>query len=854
MAKEIAKQHLFSGAWMPSESSSLIGPENFAEMRNMRYGDRSPKGVLGYTKINTTALDTYTHIRNGFQLRCPNGDEYVFVQAWNDGLTASKVFMIEGASTPDQADFNGTAVHTDASGAGVGRFVEAAGGQMVYSNGVESLIWGGDKFRCAAAFLVKDASLTDPKDVTEAVNNTLTASKDLAALDVADYPRLVVFSTRPLQSVGVTVETPNASASTLTAQYWNGSAWTAVSNISDGTTSGGVALAQDGDVTWDSTVGAADPKHFEGVYFYAYMLILSAGSADVSHVTVDAPLQPLVDIWDGVFRVCTQFQAERSSEYEDYTLEVNEESSVLYPICALCGGLTATDAVIVQFSNRASAIRFKMSAENSNSNASVMTVKYWDGDSWVAVTGLEDGTDVSGATLGQTGVVSWSPPDDGDEHERHLFGSTGYCYEITFSATLSTGTGTDGTSVDLCQGLPAQLSIPAYSFAADYKGSLMLMDRQDSTERNRVDFSMPFAPDVFNGDLSSMQGEQALYVGSAAPLRAAASIFNRFGSSVYDTLILLKDSECHMLNGESPEDYQLFTISKAVGCPAPLTLATAEAGFELTQGVTRNVAMWLSFSGPYMFDGAALYPLKGLEIYFDPTEQDLCVNFDYIDRARGWYDVLYKEYNLLLPTGASTECDLWVAYDLVRKKWFRKDPTSTDAEMPQCGFTVLDDHGRRHCYGGIDSGHLMRLENGTNWDGYPIWQVLETGDFWPGESMHVKTLIRRLTIMARRIDEDHTLSVSHIPDTEDPGVTYFLDSSVGYEVDADSAYTFEEGEILALSLGQTGGLSSVVKGNVELNLIALSHRFRFGLKTSLTAMGFQPIAWGYMYREVRVDQ
>ncbi len=854
-AEDKAKQHLFSGAWLPSLPAVLIGPENFSRLENLRYTDQSIKGVLGYSRINETVLPGgYIYIRNGFQLRTANGDEFILVQAYN-AAGASKLFILEG-DAPDPAEFTVTEVHTDATGAGVGRFTEVAGGQMVYCNGVESLIWGGNEFRCAAAFIVQGVGLTNPIDVTEAANNTLTAAKDVIVLNAATYPRLLVFSTRPLQGVKLTVSSANASASTLAVTYWNGSTFAAVAGATDNTSVGGKALAQTGTVTWTSTVATAKPRHFEGLYFYCYMITLSAGAGTVSHVTVDAPLQPLVDIWDGVYRTCTQFQASRSSKYEDFTLEVNEESSVYYPICALIGGLTSTDHVIIQFTERMSGFRVKMNADERNETASVLTVNYWDGDSWAAVSGLVDGTAVGGATLAQSGTVSWDPPASGAEFSRHLFGSTGYCYQLVFSGTLTDGTAHDGTSVDLVTGIPAQMDVPAFSFAADYKGSLMLLGRQDSSEPQRLDFSMPYAPDVFNGDLSSMLGEQSIYVGGAAAVTSAVSIFNRFGSNIYDTLLMLKDSETHLLNGDTPGEYQRFTISKTVGCPAPLTLVAAEAGFELTEGVTRNVAMWLSFSGPYMFDGAVLYPLKGLETYFDPSEEDLCVNFDYITRARGWYDALYKEYNLLLPTGTSEDCNLWVAYDLVRKKWFQKNPASTNALIPQAGFSVLDNAGRRHCYGALDTGRLMRLENGTDWDGEYILQVCETGDFWPDNNVWTLTRIRAFKVLARRIDEPHSVSVVHIGDTVDPGGSWFIEEEdVTWFVDQDESwFTAEAGEQLRLYLGLDDTAGTMAVGNQELNILARSHRWRFSVKTKDTAMGFQPYMFGYLYQEERVDR
>lgn len=851
--REHAKQHLFNGAWLPSNPPSLIGPENFSELRNLRYTDQSVQGVLGYSRLNETLLpDGFTRIRNGFQLRCPSGEEYTFVQAWNADLSASRLMMLK-AKAPNKGEFEVTPMHVDPEGAGVARFAEVAGGQMVYCNGKETLIWAGEQFRCAGCFAVKDDTLADPKDHSEAMNNERNSPQDVMHLD-GTYGRFLVLSTRPLQGVGIEIKTANATTSVLNVTYWNGTSWTDVAGLSDGTSEGGAALAKDGAVSWDSTVEAAKPKHVAGVYFYAYKVHLSAGTSTLKKITTNAPLQGLVDIWDGVYRTCTQFQSNRSSKYEDFTLEVNEESSVHYPICARVGGLTSSDHVILQFDERMSGVRIKMNADKRNEANVSLTVQYWDGGAWQAVTGLEDGTKEGDSTLGKTGTVSWNPPSPAGEHPRHLFGSKGYCYRIEFSATITDGTDHDGTSIDLVNGIPAQRSVPSYSFAQDYKGMLFLLDRADSNERNRVDHSMANAVDVMNGDKSSMLGEQSLYVGSAAPVVACTNIFNRFGSSVFDTLLILKASETHLLNGDSAEDFKLYTISRSVGCPAPLTLVSAEAGFELTEGVTRNVAMWLSNSGPYMFDGAVLYPLVGLEKYFDRTESTR-VNFDAIGNARGWYDSLYKEYNLLLPTGSSTECDLWVVYDLVRKKWYRKDPVSTGALMPQCGFSVLDDTGSRHCYGGVDSGRLMRLEHGTSYDGAYILQVCETGDFWPNQDVYTETLIRHFKALAQRIDESHQLSIIHIPNTVNVGSNYFDAHEASSFTDLPTSYfSAVLGEQMKVELGLDGSAGSLVEANSNLNLKARSHRWRFEVRTKNTAQGFRPLMFGYLYRDVRISK
>jgi hypothetical protein len=49
----------------------------------------------------------------------------------------------------------------------------------------------------------------------------------------------------------IDVTNTNSTVSTMTVTYWNGSAWTGVSNFSDGTALSSATLGQDGEVTWD---------------------------------------------------------------------------------------------------------------------------------------------------------------------------------------------------------------------------------------------------------------------------------------------------------------------------------------------------------------------------------------------------------------------------------------------------------------------------------------------------------------------------------------------------------------------------------------------------------------------------
>jgi hypothetical protein len=385
----------------------------------------------------------------------------------------------------------------------------------------------------------------------------------------------------------------------------------------------------------------------------------------------------------------------------------------------------------------------------------------------------------------------------------------------------------------------------------------MLGSFSEGNEGNRMDYCLTDAPDVWNGAQSSEYGFQSLRYGGQDKLTAATQLYNRFGASVFSMLLVFKSTEVYLTVGDTPSTFEIYPVSQTIGCPAPLTLATAEVGLEIGEGLTRNIAIWVSHSGPIMFDGAVLQPIRGIENYFDPNESAY-VEWDVMDEARGWVDQTYKEYNLLLPSGpGSATVNTWLVYDLMRKKWFQKD-TAT-AESPITGFNVVDNTGEQLVFGGTDDGYLMYLENGTTWNGIPIIQQIRTGDFWPSENIWDSTLIRKFKFYTLKTQESNVdLDVTYYADTaansgagvfwqdQASGVSW-ADYTNGVQwADATSA-------TLSLDLDASVGLQRVVRVISDLNRVGWAHAFEFEVETSGTAKGFQPIAWGIQYRIERKD-
>ena len=324
-----------------------------------------------------------------------------------------------------------------------------------------------------------------------------------------------------------------------------------------------------------------------------------------------------------------------------------------------------------------------------------------------------------------------------------------------------------------------------------------------------------------------MDGIQSLYFGNEEDLTAGTQLYNRFGSNIFATWIAFKKGETYLLIGDGPESYRIFPISYNIGCPAPLTLATAEMGYKLSEDIIRNIAIWLSYSGPMLFDGAVMVPLRGIDKYFDPTDSDY-INRSSVERARGWFDTTYDEYNLVIPTGSSTDNDKWFVYDLKRLRWYEKVP----ATYPQAAWQVMDTDGFRYIYAGLDNGFVVRLEESTAWNGTAIDYVWETGDFFPTGSMWDLTTMRYLKLLTEVIAEDADVAIVHYTDTASSG---------------------ESLSVHALD----SGAYRINRSTQAMNETGWTHRFKFSVSmgdgAGAVEKALKPLGWGYQFYVERED-
>ena len=548
---------------------------------------------------------------------------------------------------------------------------------------------------------------------------------------------IVLGTTRRATAFNFVLETPNTTASTIEVYTWNGSALASCS-VTDGTeavTDDGKPFGDDGALTLTANITSAVPAYIGGKYLFWYFIALDEISATITSVTAKVTIsdanENLWDLWDGIKRTPIMFAFVDDGVVKDYTMEVNKETYLtqttgedLY-VAGIDLLVYQKDLVEVMFTEPTNAIILKLK-DVSTGNSAILKVQYNDGNTWKDATIINDQTTAyyrmesyTGAPFINSGSIQWAKPTN--ESPITIRGITGYAYRffnINPSANLLSA-----VAIDLCRGVSTYKEVlKAYKFPFMYMNRAMWCCSLSDKEENRVDYSKTNAPDVYNGmDASGQNNERSLYFGSYEPLTCAARLFNLYGDTLGEIALFFKYGETYMLAGNTPENFQIKQISDNIGCPAFRTLKTAEISFKPEGGgVEQNIAMWLSEQGPVMFRNNVLSPmLQDIEKYFDPSKDDY-INKEYIGIAAAGFDTKNREYNLVIPTGDSTTNNVWLAFDLVRQKWYEK---TGETDMPQGFIDVEDEYGNKYLYGYTDAGYLIRIEDPATM----TWSDGETG-------------------------------------------------------------------------------------------------------------------------------
>lgn len=708
---------LFVGRWQPTEDSLLIDDYGFQDIQNLRKDGKRLRGVSGHSKTTDNVVDsTYKYIRNGFHFTKDRpAESHILVYSQNSAASASRIYQ-NTTAIPDVGDYSTTVLYSVDLSATLGRFSNAPGGNVLYADGEDSMIWGGDELR-VAAFITSTSSvashtITSAKDYTDAVRNASTNTGYTVTVSAGSDDNFLVGSTRPLQGVKLYVSTANTGSPSLTGYEWNGTTWSALS-LTDNTS----GLKSTGTITWSSTVTTSKQKYLEGYILYWYQFELSAGTAVINYVTVNAPWQNIVNIWSGDHKVVASFRVYDGSTYIDYTDEVTTNNTTYY---ASVDSLDTTHAIYVGFPSPQQGTKIRMMATKENSTATVMTVKYWTGTAWAAVSNLVDGTSESATSLYKTGVITWSGIAKGSEFPKALAGETPlYYYQLTFSVKLDAE-----VEIYYVTGIVKGNDIPGYSFPGLFQSRAMLFSEKDG-EQNKAIYSSWNAPDVWNGPDT---GE--LYFGDEKRLTGSAVIYNYYKTSGIYQLIVFKRHECYRVFGADTDEWEIQKVSGQIGLVAPLSLAVCEIAEIDEDTPNRHVIIWQADHGIFMSDGATIQAISAdIACYFDPNDSRY-IPADRIDDSVGWYDPNLDVYKLVISSGTGQAThNVELEYSLKHHVWTKIYRENADGANPlQAGWQVVDTDGNIYNYGSTDEGYVYRLEYGANWDGKTMTQYVQTKD------------------------------------------------------------------------------------------------------------------------------
>lgn len=824
-----------NGKLITALDSTLAGPSDFQTLTNFEYTDASIRSVTGMTKINTN-VPTYLKHRTIYQYTRTNPQEsHLLTQSYNTDMNASVIQQMTNV-VPATGDFSATTLYTIAttwaadtayslndkvfpttangcyyvcSKAGTthpttepswsttefvdttdntakwtckkgdlsGTFNRAPDDCVVYTNGEDVLVWGGDEYR-VAQFINYDTNSTFIYDFTNRLNNSSNDTANTAVFTRSgdSSTNFYICSMMPISGVKFYISTPNTNtASAPSISYWNGSAWTTVGTVTDGTSASSKTMAQTGLMSFADTSTVAKQKLINNVMGYWYKLNFSVIDATTSvyYCTLKTNFQKINDVWDGADQPCVSCMLYNGSIYTDYTTNVLKQDSDTYysgsawiypPETYLpIGSATSSYAIFLGFTTRMTGVYLQVPNDQINTNASIASVYYWNGQAWTSCGTIEDQTDSSGKTLNTSGFYIWNPIDESSEFKTNVSTKTQlYYYKIVFGSTLSAN-----IKIDYIAGMKAPIKLSQYNSSVMWLNSLWLIgDKKGWKSELLSSLTNTFC--VFNSD-SCVR----LYLGNDDELIAGCTLFSRYMNNIEETLMVFKKNETWVVDGSNLDAIRPFKVSGQYGLTAPNSLAVCDIGVEIAPGVNKAVAIWQSNNDIMMFDNGSLICIsRDIENYFKDmydTSETERLNPDYVDKSYGFFDMQNKTYHWLFAAGSSTTLNREFVYDIIRKKWFRIDRTS--GKYLQTGTSVKDFFGNAYTYGTLDTGYVERLEYGNTFDGADITSTFRLTDKPLDDTMFMETDVRFVKLIGVVKSSAGVVTMYYYGDVTDTPVT-----------------------------------------------------------------------------------
>ena len=302
----------FSGGinWMDSPVN--LNDNEIADCRNVRLTTKkSLTRRDGFVKYNSSAIGS--EVKKIYHFRDYTGNLIPVVQAGNNLYKGSSAF-------PDTGSF--TQIHAGSSGTGYG-FLDAMWGKLIYTNGVDvPQVWEGNYGKCHGFKITPDSEATFYDYTTQVSDEDSSTYAPMGYFRGSGLDALIIKSRVPkVKGIRFVISSGNTTGSSMTVAYWNGSSWTNVSNLVDGTSSGGRTLYQTGDVTFtECTISLGTKDKSPGYYLKITVSNQLSSSVNITAAYLIYDIQPLPSLWDGKTIKPDGFKVTfDGSTYKDYT-------------------------------------------------------------------------------------------------------------------------------------------------------------------------------------------------------------------------------------------------------------------------------------------------------------------------------------------------------------------------------------------------------------------------------------------------------------------------------------------------------------------------------------------------------
>jgi hypothetical protein len=381
----------------------------------------------------------------------------------------------------------------------------------------------------------------------------------------------------------------------------------------------------------------------------------------ITTVRVNAPVQPLSVIGDGQGSVPMKFLYEvgysgggtvrdLSGDVSDYT--VPTAAMLDNQVVTSTVVMTTTDCIWIGYPIKFNKIRLTPHTKYPNTNTATLTAKYWDGDSWEALT-ITDGTAASSKCLATTGDITFTAPADWRQcSPRPELDLPGYWVQLLVSATLSTRTG-----IAECRVFEVFDPLKKFAHTIRYRDRIILASRPDA--RDLCHISRAF--EEYGWVSSDSWGKR---LGGQDEITSAAELYNQGWFFQAEDLFLL--------NGYNPSTYS-FERAEIAGQVPVNPQVLLKAPLLEAQGLENKMGFYmLNRSGSWHFSGLQLNQIS------DSVDWWITNGYPRIDKdnlhlacgaywpAKGW--LIWAVPMILTGTSQTTNNRL-IVFDLNLRAW-----------------------------------------------------------------------------------------------------------------------------------------------------------------------------------------